>query len=70
MTLKPWQHYNRKNQILYDESGTEILKFLDKTPDRNNLTGDLIVNMNNYIRCYPERIEIIEPKKNVQLNLF
>lgn len=68
--LKPSKTYHRKYQILYHESGIEILKFLDKTPDRNDLTRDLIVNMNNYIRCYPERIEIIEPKKNVQLNLF
>lgn len=62
--------YHRKNQILYDESGTEILKFLEKTTDRNDLTGELIKNMNNYIRCYPERIHIIEKQKNVQLNLF
>lgn len=68
--LNPSKNYHRQNQILYGESGTEIIKFLDKTPDRNDLTGDLIVNMNNYIRCYPERIEIIEPKNNVQLNLF
>lgn len=35
--------------------------------DRNGFTGDLIANMNNYIKCYPERVEI---KNNVQLNLF
>lgn len=44
-----------------------ILKFRDKMPDRNGFTGDLIANINNYIKCYTERVEI---KNNVQLNLF
>lgn len=61
------KNYHRKKQILYDQDGNPILKFLDKMPDRNGFTGDLIVNMNNYIKCYPERVEI---KNNVQLNLF
>lgn len=69
--LNPNKTYHRKNQILYDESGAQILKFLDKMPDGNNFSGDLILNMNNYIKRYPERIEILETKKeNVQLNLF
>ena len=62
--------YYRKNQILYDEENNEILKFRDKMPDGKDFAGKLVENMNNYIRCYPERIEKIEPKKNVQLNLF
>lgn len=65
--LNPNKTYHRKKQILYDESGNQILKFLDKMPDRTGFTGDLIANMNNYIKCYPERVEI---KNNVQLNLF
>lgn len=65
--LNPSKTYNRKKQILYDEYGNPILKFRDKMPDRNGFTGDLIANMNNYIKCYPERVEI---KNNVQLNLF
>lgn len=70
MILNPNQTYHRKKGILYDESGTEILKFTDITTDAENLTGDLVENMNNYIRCYPDRVEIIEQKTNVQLNLF
>jgi len=64
--------YHRKKQILYDESGSEILRFKDKMPDGENFTGPLIENMNNYIRIYPERVEVIESKKetNVQINLF
>lgn len=65
--LNPNKTYHRKKQILYDESGNQILKFLDKMPDRNGFTGDLIAKMNNYIKCYPERVEI---KNNVQLNSF
>lgn len=65
--LNPNKSYHRKKQMLYDENGNQILKFLDKMPDKNSLTGDLIANMNNYIKCYPERVEI---KNNVQLNLF
>jgi hypothetical protein len=65
--LNPNKTYHRKKQILYDEDGTPILKFRDKMPDSNGFTGDLIANMNNYIKCYPERVEI---KNNVQLNLF
>lgn len=68
--LIPAQTYHRKKGILYDESGTEILKFTDITKDADNLTGDLVINMNNYIRHYPDRVEIIEQKTNVQLNLF
>lgn len=63
------QTYHRKNQILYDSDNNEILKFRDKMPDGKDFSGKLVENMNNYIRCYPERIEKIE-KKNVQLNLF
>jgi len=69
--LNPKQTYHRKKGILYDEFGTKILKFTDITTDADNLTGDLVVNINNYISRYPDRIEIIEEKKeNVQLNLF
>ena len=68
--LNPKKTYHRKKGILYDESGTQILKFAEATNDSNNLTGDLVKNMNNYIRCYPNRVEIIENKKDVQLNLF
>lgn len=70
--LNPGQTYHRKKQILYNESGTEILSFKDKMPDGENFTGPLIENMNNYIRIYPERVEVIESKKeiNVQIDLF
>lgn len=68
--LNPNQTYHRKKQILYDESGNQILKFKDNAADAENLTGKLVENMNNYIRCYPDRIEILEKKENVQLNLF
>lgn len=68
--LNPSQTYHRRKGIIYDESGTQILKFTEITNDSNNLTGDLVKNMNNYIHCYPNRIEIIQNKKYVQLNLF
>lgn len=68
--LNPSQTYHRKKGILYDESGTQILKFTDIKTDVSNLTGDLVENMNNYINRYPDRIEIITIKENVQLNLF
>lgn len=70
MILDITKTYHRKNQILYDEDNNEILKFRDKMPDGKDFSGKLVENMNNYIRCYPERIEKIEPKQNVQLNLF
>ena len=64
--------YHRKKDILYDESGAAIVKFIGNTNNAENLTGNLVENMNNYIRCYPERVEVIESKKetNVQINLF
>lgn len=70
--LNSSQTYHRKKQILYDESGNQILKFKDITSDAENLTGRLVENMNNFIRCYPDKVEIINEKKqtNVQLNLF
>lgn len=70
--LNPNQTYYRKNHILYDENGNAIIKFEQKTADVSGLTGKLVENMNNYIRCYPERVEILEqkPKSDVQLNLF
>lgn len=58
--LNPLQTYYRKNQILYDELSNQVLKFVDKMPDGENFTGDLIENMNKYINRYPERIEIIK----------
>lgn len=66
--LNPSKTYHRKKSIIYDESGNQILKFTDFTNDATGLTGNLVENMNNYIRCYSERVEII--KENVQLNLF
>lgn len=70
--LNPEQVYHRKKDILYDESGTAILKFIGNTNNAENLTGNLVENMNKYIMCYPERIEVIESKKqnNVQIDLF
>lgn len=71
--LNPLQTYHRKKDILYNESGEAVLKFLEnKTADVSGLTGKLVENMNNYIRCYPERVEVIESKKqtNVQIDLF
>ncbi len=68
--LNPNQTYHRKKQILYDESGNQIVKFIGITTDADNLTGDLVDNMNKYIECYPDRIEVLEKKENVQLNLF
>lgn len=70
--LNPEQTYYRKNHIIYDESGNAILKCDEKTADATGLTGQLVVNMNNYIRYYPDRVEILEqkPQTNVQLNLF
>lgn len=70
--LNPHKIYHRKKDILYDESGTAILKFIGSTNNAENLTGDLVENMNNYIRCYPERVEVFESKKqtSVQIDLF
>lgn len=71
--LNPSQTYHRKKQILYDESGNQILKFKENAADVENLTGDLVENMNRFIKLYPERVEIIikeEKQNNVQLNLF
>lgn len=70
--LNPEKVYHRKKDILYDESGTAIVKFIGNTNNAENLTGNLVENMNNYIRCYPERVDVIESKKqtNVQINLF
>lgn len=70
--LDPDQNYIRKSQVLYDSSGKSILKFIEKTPDRNDLTGELVKNMNSFIKCYPERVEIFKQEENlnVQLNLF
>jgi len=66
--LNPNQIYHRKNKILYDSSGKEIVKFKEITVDAENLTGVLVENMNKYIACYPERIEIIE-KQTINLIL-
>ena len=67
--LNPNKTYHRKNQILYDEYGNQILKFKDNMPDGSGFTADLVINMNKYLSRYPERIEVLE-KENVQLNLF
>lgn len=68
--LNPSQKYKRKNNIIYDESGNQVLKFTQNTNDHDYVTGQLVENMNKYIRCYPDRVEIITIKENVQLNLF
>lgn len=65
--LNPSQTYHRKKQILYDESGNDILKFKDIEKDIENISGESLNNLNRYIKLYPERVEI---KNNVQLNLF
>jgi len=65
--LNPEITYHRKNKILYDSSGNDVVKFKEITADAENLTGVLVENMNKYIACYPERIEIIEKQ---QLTLF
>lgn len=72
MMLDPTENYTRKNQILYDSLGRKVLKFKESTPDRNDLTGELIENINMFIKCYPERVEFIETKQeaNIQLDLF
>ncbi|APZ82923.1 hypothetical protein [Flavobacterium phage FL-1] len=62
--------YHRKKDILYDSKNNPIIKFEQHTADCENLTGNLVHNMNNYIRCYPDRVEILEKKENGQLNLF
>lgn len=70
--LNPEKVYHRKKDILYDESGAAIVKFIGNTNNAEKLTGNLVENMNNYIRCYPERVEVIESKKgtNAQIYLF
>lgn len=69
--LNPSQKYKRKNNIIYDELGNQVLKFKQNTNDHDFVTGQFVENMNTYIRCYPDRVEILEVKKeNVQLNLF
>lgn len=68
--LNPDQTYYRKKQILYDLQGNQVLKFVDKMPDMENTTGDLVENMNKYINRYPERIEIITNPIKEQLTLF
>ena len=65
--LDPKEIYSRKNKVLYDSLGNEVLKFTEHTVDTSNLTGDLVDNMNKFISCYPNRIEIIEKQ---QLTLF
>lgn len=69
--LNPEQTYSRKNQILYDSDGKAVLKFVDKGPNCEKITGVLIENVNKYINRYPERIEIINQEpENEQLTLF
>jgi hypothetical protein len=70
--LNPEQIYHRKKDVLYNESGAAVLKFIGDTNNAENLTGNLVENMNNYIRCYPERVEVIEIKKqtSIQIDLF
>lgn len=68
--LNPLQTYYRKNQILYDLQGNQVLKFVDIMPDMGNTTRDLVENMNKYIERYPERIEIITNPIKEQLTLF
>lgn len=68
--LNPNQTYHIKKQTLYNESGNQILKFIDKMPDGNNFTGESIKNMNRYVFLYPERVEIKKQQTNIQLNLF
>lgn len=69
--LDPEETYHRKNQILYDSKNKKILTFIDKMPDAGNFTGELIINMNNYIKRYPERVEIFKfESSDSQLTLF
>lgn len=69
--LNPQEIYNRKNKVLYNSTGNQILKFIDKTPDLENITGIFIENINNYIKAYPDRVEIFSNEiSDPQLKLF
>lgn len=69
--LNPEETYHRKKQILYDSKNKKILTFIDKMPDAGNFTGELIINMNNYIKRYPERVDIFNMENlKTQLTLF
>lgn len=68
--LNPSETYHRKKQILYDSKNNQILTFRDKMPDGENFTGNLVENINNYIKKFPERIQVVEQETNNQLTLF
>lgn len=69
--LNPSETYSRKKNILYDAQGIKILKFLTDTVDRENISGDLVVNLNDYIKTFPERVEIVNTESSeTQLTLF
>lgn len=69
--LNPEEIYYRKKNILYNSKNKAVVKFSESSADVGNLTGNLVENMNNYIRCYPERIEIFSMESSeTQLTLF
>lgn len=71
MILNPKETYYRNKNILYDSKNNAVIEFQQKTADTENLTGILVENMNTYIRCYPERVEILKQKENpIEINLF
>lgn len=69
--LNPEETYYRKKSTLYDSKNIPILIFKHETGNMENLTGDLVENMNTYIRKFPDRIHVIENKNlDEQLTLF
>jgi len=63
--------YHHKNQIIYDCQGNTIVKIKDRFPDLENISGNHITNINNYIKKFPDRVEIVNMKRQeIQLTLF
>lgn len=72
--LDPTKTYSRKSSIVYDESGTPVLKFNSYLPDFDKLSVDGIKYMNRYFEASPDKFEVYtqeaKEEDNQQLQLF
>lgn len=66
--LDPTKTYSRKSSIVYDETGTPVLKFNSYLPDFNKLSVDGIKYMNRYFEASPEKFEVLQKEDNSQEN--
>ncbi|OHT44443.1 hypothetical protein B0A71_12840 [Flavobacterium tructae] len=63
MILFPTKVYSRKNSIVYDEQGIEVLKFNSYLPDFAKLSVDTINYMNRYYLISPEKFEVLNQEE-------